>query len=142
MENQAFWDQFKHMFEDPFQRRQLVEYFDKLVEDCTKNPKPMRVAFIGRYEDFVKMGDVKYLAKQGIEEIKEVSNGALTIVHCMNDDDVYGEKFDAFYVHENQYMRVEFYNAAFYLAGFNVPKLTKEDYLKLFFEHKNALQHA
>lgn len=138
MENQkTFWDQFKAMVADPFQRRKLVEYFDKCVQECTQNPKPMRIAFIGHRVDFIlAMGNTV------AANASEVSIGMLVVTHCTNDDDVYGKDFDAFFLDGTMHnVPSPFYDAAFYLSGFNVPKLTEKDFLSLLNEYK-PIQHV
>jgi hypothetical protein len=133
MSNQAFFDQFREMFNDPFQRRELVEYFDKLVQEVTQNPKPMRVAFIGSYDNFLgALGHDDTL----IDEVNEATiNEALTLVHCIGESDVYGKQFDAFVLY-NRNNSQSLFDAAFYLAGHNVPKLTKDEFLKMLSDYR------
>ncbi len=132
MNNEEFFQQFKAMFNDPFQRLELVDYFDKLVQECTANPKPMRVAFIGTYDDFMEaMGHGGDL----VDGVCEVTINSLTIIHCLSGEDVYGKSFDAFVLYSRNHSQ-SLFEASFYLSGHNVPKLTKDDFLKMKAEYK------
>lgn len=133
MSNEAFFKQFQQMFNNPFQRRELVEYFDKLVQEATKEPKPMRVAFIGPYDDFMEvLGHGDSL----VDDIQEATiNEVFTLVHCLSDKDTYGKSFDAFVLYNRNNSQALF-DAAFYLSAHNVPKLTKDDFLKMLYDYR------
>lgn len=146
MNNEDFFQQFRQMFNDPEQRPVLVEYFNKCVEQAKEEPKPMRVAVV------TLLGDFDSLVKTSIFQVDEISPSAidrrmigsflnnlprltlgnLELIRCNGDMDIYGVKFDAFFLNNQSDPVPQFlYDICFYFSACNVPKLTTDQFFDL-----------
>lgn len=130
MNNEDFFQQFRQMFSDPFQRRELVEYFDKLVHECTANPKPMRVAVVGIYSQFQSyIGQLTNILPIEISAVETYSVGGVDLIYVGDDEEAQGIQVDCYCLASDDFP-TRVMELCAYMVARNIPAIKRRDLYK------------